>query len=447
MKKLLLIIAVSSIAVLSLLPLPAARAGGYSSYDKALVLEHAAEDFPDWKVGFSAAYGSGTWNNELARHVSVGLYQVRDNALVRRVLRVLTNPLWAGEEISWEITDLCPVPLSAAAAERFDKMSPEEAGSVLFDWIEADALPGVAEFMLEEGERWEHFGAFEDNLVGVAEDREGKRRVRIAFREGQGYGPVLSSPAQEISFYLNEIHSDGHELELMIGHGLVYLSCGREAPGISGVNTGRGVWIFDDDAAWDAGNGISWESSNEFYPGLPAFPLSLAELDLSIVPMTNVELLASLDAKGWACVLVSGAEMLDAPDGSPIASCCSRLFGRVAEEEDGWVLLRIGSEEHGMSGWFRREDLAFGSEGVSVPCGFPSYSYEYGRAEYLNGALRGLPAPLAEDDGHLAWLIGTKPDGSWLVLADTDIVCAASPDAFGDTGAPEHYYDPRLPED
>ena len=414
--------------------------------EKSLVLSCVAKDYPDWKVSFTSHYGSGRWNGELAWHVHVGLYRVEDDMLVQKTLHVLTNPLWEGEEISYDEIDLAPVPLSPLAAERIEALTPGEADQALADWIDVEKIPGLAEFMLEDDEHWENLGAFSDKLIGVAVNGEGKQSIRAASWNGQAYDAVLSSPVQEKHFYLNEIHSYGNELELMIENGLVYMDCGGDAPGISGINTGTGIWDFDGSCVWDAGDGVSYENSNQLYPGVPAFPLSLTEMDLSVVPLTNAGVLAAIDAAGWACVALNGAEMRDEPEGTVIASCYARLFGRVKEEQGDWVLLQIGGGEHGGTGWFRREDLAFGRDGYSVPCGFPSYAFEDSRPDRLNEALQGLPAPLS-DGYHLAWLIGVQSNGDWLVLVDADILCTAAPDAFSDIGEPDEYYDPRYSYD
>lgn len=423
-----------------------AQADGWEE-DKALVLSHVAEDYPDWQVSFTTIYGSGKWNDEMAIHVHLGLYRVEDGMLIQKTLRVLVNPLRAGEEICYDEIDLVPVPLSPLAVEKIEAPAPDEIA--LDDWIDVEKLPGLAEFMLEDGEHWENLGAFSNKLIGVTVNGEGKQRVCIAYWKGQAYGEILSSPAQEKSFGLNEIHSYEDELELMVDDGLVYVYCGGDAPGIYGINTGTGIWIFENGLVWNGTLGISGESSNELYPGVPTFPLSLTEMDLNAVPLTNTELLASIDASGWACVAVNGAEMRDEPDGNAVAACYTRLFGQIKEEQGDWVLLHIGGEEHGRAGWFRREDLAFGRDGLFIPCGFPSYDYRDGCAPHLNEVLQGLPEPLSEDDDYsaLAWLVGKKSDGDWLVLVNADVLCTAAPDAFSNIGEPVDYYDPRYQYD
>ena len=432
------------IVLLTLLSAPAAMAD-----DKTLVLSCVAKDYPDWQVSFVDPYGSGRWNGELARHVRVGLYRVEDSMLIQKTLHVLTNPLWAGEEIHYDETDLVPVPLSTLAEEKIEALTPEEAVRALADWIDVEKIPWIAEFMLEDGEQWENLGAFSDKLVGVAIDGEGKQSIRIALWNGQEYDEILFSPAQEKYFYLNEIHSFGDELELMVDDGLIYVYCGGDAPGIDGVNTGWGIWTFENGLAWEVSLGVSYENSNELYPGMPAFPLSLTEMDLSAVPLTNTGVLAAIDAEDWACVAVNGAEMWDAPDGEAIASCYARLFGQIRKEQEDWVLLQIGGEINGGSGWFHREDLVFGRDGYAVPCGFPSYDYRDSYGTHLNEVLQGLPEPLSEDDydSTLAWLIGKKPNGDWLVLVDVDALCTAVPDAFSGVGEPDEYYDPRYSYD
>ena len=425
-----------------------AQAAAGSADDKTMVLSHVAEDYLDWNVSAVGHYGSGRWNDELAWHVQVGLYRAEDGMLIQKTLHVLVNPLRAGEEIRYDEIELVPVPLSTLAVEKIEALTPEEAAYALADWIDVEIIPWLAEFMLEDGEHWENLGAFSNKLIGVAVNGEGKQSLRVALWNGQEYDEILSSPAQEKSFWLNEIHSWEDELELDVDNGLVYVNCGMDAPGIDGVNTGTGIWTFWNGLVWNGTLGISGESSNELYPGVPTFPLSLTEMDLSAVPLTNTGVLAAIDAAGWACVRVNGAEMRDAPDGDVIASCYARLFGQIKEEQGDWVRLQIGGEEHGGSGWFRREDLAFGREGFFVPCGFPSYDYEDLYAPHLNEVLQGLPAPLEDEyNSTLAWLIGVQSNGDWLVLVDADILCTAAPEAFSDIGEPVDYYDPRYQYD
>ena len=415
--------------------------------DKALVLSHVAEDYPDWKVSFATAYGSGKWQDELARHVSVGLYRTADDMLIQKTLHVLANPLWVDEEIQYDEEDIAPVPISSLTVELIESLTREEAESALRSWIDVKKIPWCAEFLLKDDEQWEHLGAFSDKLIGIAVNEEEKQRICIAFWNGQTYKTVLSSPTQDTSFYLNKIHSYNRELELMIDHSLVYIFCGGDASGISGINTGTGIWSFRDGAVWETSMGVSYENSNDQYPGVPVFPLSLAEMDLSSVPLTNNGMLAAIDADGWACVRENGAPMRNVPEGKILASCYARLFGRVKEERDGWVLLQIGGEHYGMTGWFRREDLAFGQDGFSIPCGYPSYAFEDAETEHLNEVLKGLPAPLSDDGYHLAWLIGKKQNGDWLVLVDADFICTADIDVFSEIGKPEKYFDPRYSYD
>ena len=408
-----------------------------------LVLAHVAEDYPAWNISYLDTYGSGMWQGQRAQHVHVGLYRVEEDLLIQKELHVLVNPILAGESISYDETDLVPLPLSPEAARRIGTMTREEAARTLYHWIDTAEIPECALFMLEDGDAWEDLRAFSDKIIGVAADREGRQSFRIAYWNGQAFDRIVSSPAQEEFFYFNDIHSNSKELELMLDHGLVYIYCVGDEPGIGGINTGWSIWIFDNGLTWEASMGISEQNSNEMYPGAPLFPLALTDLDLSAVPTKNAKLLDALDADGWACVKVNGAPMLDAPEGNVTATCYARLYGRVIEKRDDKVLLLIGSKEHGVTGWFRREDLAFGREGFFIPCGFPSYAWEDRDTGHLNERLIGLPAPLSDETSHRAWLIGMTANGGWLVLVDMDIVCTAPPDAFTWISEPEEYDDPR----
>ena len=431
---------VFALALLAALLLCAAACA--SGEDKALVLSHVAEDYPDWRVGLTGEYGSGRWNDTLARHVTVRLYRLEDGQLLQKSLHVLVNPLMEGEPIAYDETDVAPVPLSPGTAAAIEAMTQEEAARALHRWIDTEQLPGCALFMLGEGESWDQLGIFEDRIIGVAEDAQGREYLRVVFWDGESWGEPLSSPAQEDGVWINEIHSIGTDLELMVDHGLVYVGCDEDGTRIDGVNTGWGVFFYADGCVWDVTFGSGGSSSNGFYPGTPTFPLELAEMDLSRVPMRSTDVLSAIDPSGWACVCVNGAEMRTSPDGAVAATCFARLYGRILEEEGEWVLLQIGSAEHGMTGWFRRDDLAFGQEQLFVPCGFPDYDYQDIHAEHLNEVLHGLPAPL--EDAWDVWLIGTLPDGDWLVMLEAETVCTAAADAFSDISEPLEYYDPRF---
>ena len=147
LKRILCVLAVLLPALLC--AAPSAAQASVSGDDKALVLSHVEEDYPDWRVSFVSPYGSGSWNGELARHVQLGLYRVEDGMLTQKTLHVLTNPLWSGEEIQYDETDLAPVPLSALTAEKIEALTPEEAAHALSAWIDVETLPQIAEFMLE----------------------------------------------------------------------------------------------------------------------------------------------------------------------------------------------------------------------------------------------------------------------------------------------------------
>ncbi len=89
------------------------------------------------------------------------------------------------------------------------------------------------------------------------------------------------------------------------------------------------------------------------------------------------------------------------------------------------MCLQIGTEKQGLSGWFRKEDLAFGDAVNRVICDFPSYDRDlFADAKTLGEVIPGVESkenPQAAD----VWLIGTLPDGSWLVEVNGEEVVRA----------------------
>ena len=351
---------------------------------------------------------------------------------------------------------LCLVPFHFSAAS---SDSVTELRDLMVDhpgWLSEDDLSGYANFMLWEGETWVNLGLFEDTIIGMAQDSEGRIGLRIANWDGTAFGEIIASPMWNDNLLLNEYHSVSDSLELIGGDGLVqgdiYLD--RVDDGtwrLTGVNNGWGIYSFTDSYMLDGTDGMSICSNNYWHYGRMTLPLELEALDLNSIPWRGKELVALLDPDGWACVRESDTPIYNAPGGDVIAYGYARLAGTIAAEEGDWVCLQIGSEANGRQLWFTRDALAFGAETEEIRCGFPDYwcgEWKSDLTAILNDHLTGLDAPFQDNwyEGPYAetvWLIAKKTDGSYLVEVNEDLVQPIPAEAFTRILPPEEYWPSR----
>ena len=189
-----------------------------------------------------------------------------------------------------------------------------------------------------------------------------------------------------------------------------------------------------DDFVTDANELALCDSNDVIHYGAFTLERDLTEADIPAYPDFIRDVIPLLDSSAFACVRSDDAAMLDGPGGKLLATCYARLTGRILRREDGYVQLRIGSEEDGMTGWFAEEDLAYGPEIETVRCGFPSHSEDDCYGSYLADVVTGIDPTGFVDTTCLVWLIGRLPSGDWLVQLDAEIVCTAPADAFRDIG-------------
>lgn len=183
------------------------------------------------------------------------------------------------------------------------------------------------------------------------------------------------------------------------------------------VTDGGQYFIGDGYLVDDQCEGVYW--TNAWYVwGVPTFPTLLDGLDFAAVPVAAEDAAAMLDTAGFACTAADGVILYDAPEGSVVATCYARLTGKVIAEDGDWVQLQIGSAQEGMTGWFRREDVAFGAAVNEVRCGFPSYD---------------SPDDMAES-WYEMWLIAELPGGGWLAQIDVDRVEVVPAEKIGQVG-------------
>lgn len=438
MKKLLILL------VLLILCVSAAQAEVVRKGD--LICADIESEFEGWREIGHSTYGSGKWEGGMAHHCEVYLLRVADGQLLWRNLHVIMNPIEPGDAVPWEVTDFAPVPLTAEAEARLAATSPGEIVEGYTRELAEDALPGCAEFLLGEGEHLTGLFLCQENLVATVEDGEGRTGLRIAHWDGAAYSQITSTAMSDAEVYVNTIHSGNDSLELYVPGAQLYAWCDEDTWRLSTVLSYTGgdyVLRSDGVHAYESYMTDPLNNDAHFY-GKPTFPTTLDGADLGDVPTDLLTAVERLDASGYACVAVEGANMHDALDGAVIASCFVRLTGTVVAEEDGWVQLQIGTPEQGVAGWFRREKVAFGAEVNRLQCSFPAYDYARWwreRTENPDAVIPGLAAMLPEGAKLYSqdiWLVGRRPDGDWLALVNGDIVCTGPAAAFTDVGPTEH---------
>ena len=385
------------------------------------LVDPAQDAYPDWQVLDTEEYWTGLYNGgpQHEHHCLVYLYRVAEEHLLVMSLWTMANPLKEGDPIPWEESHYAPIPLTAEAAERIAAMAPEE----VFEKYEGAslteaALPGCADFLVQEGETLRQLIAYPDFLVGIAQDAREQESLRIGHWNGTAYEKVTATAMSEY-VSINEIHSWNDGLEIYVPGAELGVYCDDSGVWRVNVVTDGGRYFLGEDYLVDAeGEGVYW--TNAWYAfGVPTFPVELDGMDFAALPVSTEEAIPMLDPSGYACTKADGAPVYDAPGGNALGSAYARLTGRIIAEQDGWVQLQIGSEDAGLSLWFRMEDLAFGAQVNEVTCTFPSYE---------------MPEDMAED-WYEMWLIAEVP-GGWLAQVDVETVRFVSAEEIDRIGRP-----------
>ena len=403
-------------------------------------------DFPGWTIIKRDFYEQGVWENEPAWHMELILMRVADGALRQKTLHALVNPLQPGEPVPWETRDWAPVPLTEDAANQLLAMDlaglGEDEDTQPFE-LPQRVISGCASFLLDEGEEWGQLYSWPSALAGVVVNAEGKECVRVACWNGETYdSPTSSRFFEEPCFYIDGYASWEDTIAVALE------GCNPEF-----VRQEDGRWLFSGlaDGNWtlyhvypdfvtDAIFDALSDSNDVLHYGQPAFEMDLTTADLPAIPDYIRDVIPLLDSSAYACVRADGTPMLSGPGGETTAVCYARLTGRILQRENGYVCLRFGSEDRGLTGWFAGEDLAYGPEIEGVRCGFPSHSADDCDGEYLAAVLEGVDLAGLEDYFCMVWLVGRLPDGGWLVQLDVDTLCTAPADAFHGIGpAAEHW--------
>lgn len=410
------------------------------------LVEPAQAAYPDWQVWDTEEYWTGLYNGgpKNEHHCLVYMYRVEADCLLVMSLWTMANPLREGDPIPWEESHYAPIPLTAEAAERIAAMPPEE----VFEMYEGAslseaALPGCADFLVQEGETLTQLIAYPDFLVGLAQDAQKRDSLRIGHWNGAAYDKVTATAMNE-HVYINETHSWNDELELYIPGAEMRVYCGTDGQWRLGRVLGElevdgeivdcSYSIGEDGVYTDDYITTDYRNNDWVYYGRPTFQTLLDGIDFAELPLSLYAVRDKMDATGYACVKQEGAFLYDAPEGKALASCYARLTGWVLAEQDGWVQLQIGSAVQGMTGWFRAEDMAFDAEVNEVACSFPAYDDEpWWGMEDMSSV---LPEHGVELDpwSVTLWLIARTTDGDWLVQVNGDLVCIATAEAIGEVG-------------
>lgn len=418
----------------SLLLYQTALAREISDISREEIEASVAKQYPDWHLWKFDLYWSGFWREEMANHCEVGLYRVVDKQLEIKELYALLNPLKDGDRIPWQASDWAKVPLTIDAAKRIADLFLFSACDYSAGFVFDDAIiDGCAGFLLEQGMTWEWLVAYPDFLVGIAVNAAGQQCLRIAHWDGAKYTRTTVSPMQQVRFDVNDIHSFNGFLEIQTKDIEFSLNCDSDDTWrLDSINTGTEIMFVQQQGIIDVTVGGNSQNNSLRYYGRPVFPLTVTELNVNNLPHSVEDALPLLDAQGYACTKADDAGLYDRPDGQLLANCYARLVGYVIEERGDWVRMTIGHVEYGMTGWFKRDNLAFGKEVNTVVCGFPSYSR-------LEDAYSNLLEPSISLYGYITdlWLIGQAPDGKWLVQVNQGPVFFAPKEAFTGIGPTE----------
>lgn len=399
------------------------------------------KDYPGWDVVYGSFYGSGTWQGEMATHLDFRLLRIEGNFLHLLDMNALWNPLQPGDIIPWEETAYAPLALTAEGAAFLSFVPAKEIweGRKMEDRLLPYCDVGFFTLPGEDGITLLTLCLFPRHQVAVVENEQGENALRIAAWNNGQWESMQSSPWQKERFYVNALHSGDDFLECYVEDGEILLYPNKEGTWqLSSINNGMEILYIGQDYIADVAYGEDKCNNDIRIYGKPQVETELLSLYLNKLPTTMKRMKHSLDTENFACVKESGTPMYAAPGGEAMATLYARAVGQVADEKEGYVCLQIGTEKQGLSGWFRKEDLAFGDAVNRVICDFPSYDRDlFADAKTLGEVIPGVESkenPYAAD----VWLIGTLPDGSWLVEVNGEEVVRAEKDIFFGISPAEH---------
>lgn len=412
--------------------------------DKSALEQAALQDFPGWAINRSTAYGSGKWEGEIANYRQIRLVKVENSTLYFKTLEVMTNPLQKGDPIPWDVQDYAPIPLTEDLAEEMHSLIHTDAANQLTDYgagavIHEQHLLGCVPLVLEEGEKLALLVSLPGQINILLENEQGYRALAIVYWDGDRYTSIIRSPFQEEKLYYNEIHSGTEYMELYspaLSWELTFTGT-EKGWRLASLNNGRTIFNLSNDYVIHASDFREYTNNHYVHYGSLPFDIRLENMDLSLLPDSEQELVDSLNAEGWACVKTAQAPLMDAPDGNAFAFLYTRAAGKIMAEKGDYVQLLFGSEETGITGWIHQDQLAFGKETETVPCAFPSYDRnDWYRLEDFSPLFPGAPVDIWPNNADV-WLIGKTLDGQWLVQIEMDTVLTAPENAFTVIGPTE----------
>lgn len=403
------------------------------------IFRHAVETlYPDWTTTWVSVFSTNR------TYVELLLMRVEDESLLTlMILADADHP----DGTDWSVSAMAPIPLTEAGVEavsaRLATFDPEAERIASVDALLRDGtLPNdCPQFLISEGETVSQLIPYEDYLLAIVRGTDGRESMRMADWNGESYGPVLATPMFEFLSYI-DVHSGYDSMELFCRNNEVVLN--RDADGcwrlvcITADEGGRYFVHPDGLVNAQAREFEPYCSNDGWHYGTPTFAVTLPEIDFDHLPDLE-DAVPLLDAEGWACVKTERAAFYDAQEGKVLASCFCRLPGRVLSRDSGWTQLQIGTEALGLKGWFRTEDLAFGTETEDVICSFPGYDF----FELEDTPLAAEICRSIEEDFYSLdiWLIGQTPAGDWLALVDQKMVCSIPAELISETWPTQHEWD------
>lgn len=434
--------------LLILLPSVTACAELLSTDDEYEVFRKtAAQDYPDWAVTEISSYARA---NELC--FCVELLRIHEHTLYGKTLEAAFGSGQAlkeaisGNTIAWSsVYDSAPVPMLPGTASKAEEIlsangsaaSEHYLSSTGFLSKNAELLSGSAQFLCGENEELQSLTVCDRHLFGIVENSDGMRSIRISAWDGETYPDPISSPVASTALRINSVHTGDDWLEIFTDeYECIFLPTGSnwQLADYASLMYGYDRYSLGENALIDLTvNDFGNRDNDTYHYGKPTFPVMLTEINFDAMPDLE-QAVQRMDAAGFACVAVDGANMYTAPDAEVSASCYARLPGKVLRQQKGWTQLQIGTDASGTVGWFHTGDLAFGSDIENVVCTFPAYDYhgfmETNCADVIGKQLHSTP--------DQCWLIGKTPDGSWLGLINEETVTVIPADVIGETWPTDH---------
>ena len=403
-------------------------------------LQSALAQYPNWTVFKSERFSTGSRNDGFQEYCILKLYRIENHRIEWMELTAIMNNLYEGDKISWEKTSGAPVEIVPGQEKNLKAMASEQIFSYGAEACFSDqVLDMLMPSLTGENESLYQLMACPHRLIAIVQNEAGEYFLRIAEWDETAY-QILSTPAQK-SLSFNEIHSSEIWIEIFSGdlEGVIHL----EEDGnwrISTINTGSEVFSIEKDYIIDITYGGLDQTNDYFLYGRPTFETDMVNLHLDRLPSDIQSMQQCMDYSQAVCTTHDETPIYAKPDGEVLALCYTRVPGILLSQTDAWFEMQLGSKEHGLTVWAKKEDFAFGRQTDAVPCTFPSFDVTDG------------PAVATKLDGNVVqfdryedapWLIGKTPEGKWLIMlngegAKKGMICTADEQTFENVRPTEH---------